>query len=131
MNTTFLHFCALHCPYCLPLLVSVSCSVLPFTNITVPVHLKLPGYSTLGKLMHSNIAAPCCYSKVALLKRFTFSSCMVSQMYPYLERNQRNKFQYYNLAFLNFTDIITNPILVLTRKTLISTKQDTNSERRN
>lgn len=30
-NITFLHFCALHCPYCLHLPISVSCTALCYT----------------------------------------------------------------------------------------------------
>lgn len=68
--------------------------VISFSNITVPAYLNLPGYSILSKLTHSSRAPPCCYSKVPLLKRFTFYSCMVSQIHLHLEKNQRNQFQY-------------------------------------
>lgn len=98
--------------------------VKPFSDITVPAYLSLPGYSTLDKLMHSNRAALCCCSEKVLLKKFTFSSSKLSQICLYLERNQIVPISVLKPSYSSSHRYYLQPILVLTRKTFIFTEQN-------
>lgn len=134
MNTTFLHFCAIHCPYCFHLLIAVSCTSALCYIIFKHHCASLPESAWLQTPWQINALQQSCplllQQSTSPEKVYLFLLYGVSNTSA-LGKKSKKSISILKPGCSSFHRYYYQCIFVLTRKTFIFTKQDTNLERGN